>query len=115
MLAARNRLRKPYEIARVYKRGVYGSAGGYLSVKAAASGRSESRAVVVVGKKVDKRAVVRNRIRRQLASGLRELWATVPTGYDIVISVHSDIRSLPTAQTRQLLQEALRRARVLAV
>ncbi|HSX02856.1 MAG TPA: ribonuclease P protein component [Candidatus Saccharimonadia bacterium] len=113
MLAAHYRLRKPHEISRVYKRGVYGGAEGLLSVKAATSGRPEARAVVVVSKKVDKRAVVRNRIRRRLAASLHEMWATVPAGYDIVVSVHSDISGLPTPKLRELLQQALRRARVL--
>ena len=114
MLAAANRLRKPHEISRVYKRGVYGGAGGALSVRAAVSGRADSRAVVVVSKKVNKRAVVRNRIRRRLSASLRQLWATVPAGYDIVVSVHSDISGLPTPQLGELLQQALQRARVLA-
>jgi ribonuclease P protein component len=112
MLANSNRLRKPYEIARVYKRGVYGGADGSLSLKAAPSGRAITRAVVVVSKKVDKRAVVRNRIRRRLLGILREEWATLPGGYDIVISVHIDISAVPAATLCQSIQTALRRSRV---
>lgn len=112
MLAAPNRLRKPRDITRVYKRGVYGSAEGLLSLKAAASGQAQTRAVIVVSKKVDKRAVVRNKIRRRLSAALAEIWATVPTGYDIVVSVHSDISGLPAARLRELLQLALYHARV---
>lgn len=115
MLAAPHRLRKPRDITRVYKRGVYGAAEGQLSLKAAPSGQPVSRAVIVVSKKVDKRAVIRNKIRRRLAAALAELWATVPDGYDIVVSVHSDLSGLPAARLRELLQLALKRARVLAV
>lgn len=112
MLAREHRLRKAAEIARVYKQGAYGSAGGVLSVKAAPSGRPSARAVVVVGKKVSKRAVVRNRIRRRLVGLLSEHWATVRSGYDIVISVHGDISELPADKLRQHLTEALKRASV---
>jgi len=85
-----------------------------LSVKAAASGRPESRAVVVVAKKVSKRAVVRNRIRRRLIENLRAVWTTVLPGYDIVLSVHSDISELPAADLSQHLSRALARAGVAA-
>jgi ribonuclease P protein component len=112
MLAPNNRLRKPRDITRVYKRGVYGGADGRLSIKAAPSGRAESRVVVVVSKKVDKRAVVRNRIRRRLIEILRAQWATLPGGYDIVISVHSDISAAPATDLRAALATALGRARV---
>lgn len=112
MLPAPNRLKKAHEIARVYKRGRYGSATSTFSLKAAPSGRPVTRAVVVVGKKVDKRAVVRNRIRRRLLGALQALWTTVPDGYDIVISVRSDISHQAAAELQTLLAESLRRAHV---
>jgi ribonuclease P protein component len=114
MLAAPNRLRKTKDIDRVYKRGVYGGAEGMLSLKATPNGRPETRLVVVVGKKIDKRAVVRNRIRRRLTELLREQWTTVPGGYDIVVSVHSDLSHEPFDRLRALLRQALRRARLIA-
>lgn len=112
MLARANRLRSAADIARVYKRGAYGGSGGALSVKAVASGRPAARAVVVVGKKVSKRAVVRNRIRRRLIELLRDRWATVEPGYDIVISVHADISELPTAELTGHLAKAFTRAHI---
>jgi ribonuclease P protein component len=112
MLAAANRLRKAHEITRVYKRGLYGGADGVLSVKAAPSGRSQSRAVVIVGKKVDKRAVVRNRIRRRVAGVLADQWGTVKPGYDIVLTIHSNLSDLPTPKLQQLCLAALQRAKV---
>jgi len=112
MLAAANRLRRAADINRVYKRGVYGSAEGQLSLKATANHLPASRAVVVVGKKVDKRAVVRNRIRRRLVALLRDQWGTLPAGYDIVISVHANLSEQPPARLQTLLTTALQRARL---
>jgi len=112
VLARPHRLRKPYEIARVYKRGTYGNVGGQLSVRAATSGRTTPRAVVVVGKKISKRAVVRNRLRRRILGDLQDRWATVRAGYDIVITVHSDLSDLSASALRASLGQALARAGV---
>ena len=112
MLGAANRLRTRRDIDRVYKKGSYGSGEGFISLKAAPGHAELSRAVIVVSKKVDKRAVVRNTIRRRLAASLAGIWATVPTGYDIVISVHRDTRELTPAKLTQLLTDSLRRARI---
>jgi ribonuclease P protein component len=113
MLAREYRLRKAHDIARVYKKGTYGGAGGVLSVKALASGRAHTRAVVVVGKKVSKRAVVRNRIRRRLVGELQRRWATLGSGYDIVVSVHTDVSEQPTVALNQHITQALTRAGVI--
>lgn len=110
MLVRAHRLRSASDIARVYKRGAYGGSGGVLSVKGVRSGRPDSRAVIVVAKKVSKRAVVRNRIRRRLSEILRTSWATVIPGYDIVISVHADTSELAPAALQEHLSKALNRA-----
>lgn len=112
MLARENRLRSAADIARVYKRGAYGGSGGALSVKAVVSGRPVTRVVVVVAKKISKRAVVRNRIRRRLVEQLRQRWATVKPGYDIVVSVHADLSQLPPLELTSHLAKALGRAQV---
>lgn len=113
MLASANHLRKASDITRVYRRGTYGAGGGLFSLKAAPSGQTLSRAVVVVSKKVSKRAVARNRMRRRLAALLQEIWTTVPGGYDIVVSVHTaEVADIPADTLRQKLTSALVAARV---
>jgi len=110
MLPAANRLRKTRDINLVYKRGVYGGAGD-LSVKVMPNRLPQSRLVVVVGKKIDKRAVVRNRIRRRLVESVRQMWATVPASYDIVVSVRADLSERPFDELAGLLEQALGRAK----
>jgi ribonuclease P protein component len=110
MLAKPLRLRRAGDITRAYKKGAYGSSSGILSVKAVSSGRSTARVVVVVGKKVNKRAVVRNRIRRRLVGDLETHWQTLRPGYDIVISVHSDVSAMTPAKLHEHLHSALARA-----
>jgi ribonuclease P protein component len=114
VLAAPNRLRKAYDITRVYRRGSYGGSGT-LSVKALATGAPVSRATIVVAKKISKRAVVRNLIRRRLAGILRDEWQTVRPGYDIVVTVHQDISALEAKALKDALTQALRKTHVTTV
>jgi ribonuclease P protein component len=111
VLPSSHRLRSGRDIARVYRQGAYGAGGGVLSVKAAPSGL-QVRAVVVVGKKIDKRAVIRNRLRRRLIEAFRGQLTTVRPGYDIVITVHSNFSDLSAEQLGRHLATALSRARV---
>lgn len=112
MLPAPHRLRHRHQIAYVYRRGRYGS-GGAVSAKAAPNHLSLSRATVVVSKKVAKRAVIRNRIRRRLTEQLRRGWATVKPGYDIVVSAHQNLAETPNAELEQALDQALKRSGVI--
>ena len=109
MLASANRLKTGRDIARVMTRGRYVSEG-LVVVRHAPSRQAGSRAVVVVSKKVAKRAVVRNRIRRRVAAVLATKFATVAEGYDIVITVRSDISDLTAAELEGQLVGALRKA-----
>lgn len=68
-----------------------------------------SRVVTVVSKKVSKRAVVRNRIRRRITGILREEWATVTPGYDIVITVRDDVSKLAADQLNGHIKRCLDR------
>jgi len=111
MFATANRLRSSRDITRVYRQGRYGG-GGVLSLKARKSSLEATRVVVVVGKKTDKRAVVRNRLRRRVIGALERLWDRVPAGYDIVVTVHENPGELPTAGLDQLVTRALERAGV---
>lgn len=113
MLAASNRLRLPKDISRVYKVGAYGAGGGVLSVKAAPNGRPQHRAVVVVSKKIDKRAVVRNRLRRRLTEIIRHHLETGGPGYDIVVTVHIDFRAMSEPDLVKYLLTGWQRAHII--
>lgn len=110
MLKSQSRLRKRADITRVYKRGSYGSGNGALSAKVLRSGHAHSRAVVVVGKKVSKKAVTRNLIRRRIIGDLEKRLGTLNVGYDIVITVHQDVSELQPTQLANHLAQALTKA-----
>lgn len=68
MIIRKNRFHGHHSVSRVRGPSLHGE---HVSVRFAGNGRADYRAAVVVSKKVDKRAVVRNRIRRRLFEILR--------------------------------------------
>lgn len=74
----------------VYRRGQT-ARGPWFAIKASAnSKRQDYRAAVVVSRKVNKSAVVRNRIRRRLYELIREISPQFKGTPDIVITVFHD-------------------------
>lgn len=111
MLAKINRFHGHGSIMFVMRRGqIYRSAG--LQLRLLKKSKGVARVAVIVSKKVDKKAVVRNRIRRRIfgimADKLMEL-----DGQDAIISVF-DVRCYdkPDSQLRDELGELLKKARV---
>ncbi len=66
------------------------------------------RVGITAGKRLDRRAVVRNRIRRRLREALRLL--PVAAGYDVVVLARRRILSLDSGELRAALEEVFERA-----
>lgn len=73
------------------------------------NGLADSRAVIVVGKKVSKKAVIRNKIRRQISTELAALWPKLIKGQDIVVYVRED-SSRNAVEAKKDLTKALGQA-----
>ena len=87
MLRKEFRFHRQNRVKRVYQKGKTVKAGPF-SLKYYKQPRPEgSKAAVVVSKKVDKRAVARNRIRRRVYEILRTKWDEVEAGYDLVFTI----------------------------
>lgn len=56
----------------------------YFVAKIVSNAQPLSRFGFIVSKKVDKRAVVRNRIKRQIRSGVEQLLPEIQPGYDVL-------------------------------
>ncbi len=96
MISRANRFHGYNSLRKVYRRGQV-ARGGLFAVKAIDNPRRQTyRLAVVVSRKVDKSAVVRNRIRRRLYEIARELGAQIDQPHDIVITVfHSTVAETP--------------------
>lgn len=112
MLPSQYRLRKSMEIARVLKSklGAFDAACG---VKMAKNGLDVSRFAVVVGTKVSKKAVDRNRVRRQyreiLWAGIKEM----KPGFDVLLLASKPALGLDYAEKEKKLRSTLYRAKLL--
>lgn len=77
--------------------------------------RSQYRLAVVVGKKVHKSAVVRNRVRRRLYEAFRRQAPNFNDVYDMVVTVFSDvIATMPADEVERLVAAQLRQAGVIS-
>ncbi len=92
----------------VYRRGET-ARGQYGAIKYIRNPRRSSwRAAIVVSRKVNKSAVVRNRIRRRVYEALRELAPQIRDPYDIVLITYSDqVAQLSAADLRAALTSLL--------
>lgn len=84
MLPQANRLRFEKDIKTLFARGksVFGS---FVGLKYRSNGLSVTRFAVVAGVKVSKKAVVRNRLKRQTRAIVQEVLGKVAPGHDILL------------------------------
>lgn len=86
MLARRNRIVKQKDFEKVFKQGrsYYTKS---LGAKTLVSQSEFNRFGIVISTKVSKKAVERNRLKRQIRQVLRELNKELESGFDLVIMV----------------------------
>lgn len=111
MLARINRLSRQKDFEAVFKNGGF-QQNKYLAVRFRPNGRPASRSAVVVSAKVSKKAVVRNRIRRQITETLTHAWPKIKMGQDLVWVAKNQITALESPAIRQAVRELLERAKL---
>jgi ribonuclease P protein component len=105
------RMTKGREYSSVYRRGSR-ARGSLITIAAAPNEIGGTRLGLSIGKKVDKRAVVRNRLRRLFREAFRLEYDQLPSGYDLVVigSTPKPIVTLVDAR-RELVKLAVKAAR----
>jgi len=86
MLEKNNRIRLDKEFDRVFKTG-QSFYGKVLGLKAADNRLAYSRFGIMVSLKVSKKAVIRNKIKRQIRSIISQELLSLMTGKDVVVIV----------------------------
>jgi len=89
MLPKVNRLKKKQDIERVFKKGE-GFKEDFLVLKIAENKLSQSRFAFVVSQKVSKKAVIRNKIRRQLSEAVGMRLKKLKKGIDALLIARPD-------------------------
>jgi ribonuclease P protein component len=97
----------------VYKRGQVVRAGQVALKYTLNSRRQTYRAAIVVSRKVDKSAVVRNRIRRRIYEAIASQAGSITKPYDLVFTVYNaQLATMDSTQLHTLVSDLLRRAHV---
>ena len=111
MLANKYRFHGHGSLRYLYKNNHTARSRHFLLRFVANKNRANSRVTIIIGKKVFKAAVKRNRIRRRVYEIIRHNWSEqLQAGYDIAITVYSpEVLLLPhdelTAEIEQLLSQ----------
>ena len=85
MLSSRNRIKKEKDLSRVFKSRKKFSDGKSLILKISENNLEFSRFAFVVGKKVSKKAVQRNSIKRKLSEIARTQMPGLDKGWDLIL------------------------------
>ncbi|MBU1119294.1 ribonuclease P protein component [Patescibacteria group bacterium] len=109
MLPKEHRLRKKKDIDAVHKKGRF-SRHQFLSLKCAPNQQSASRFTFLVGTKISKKAVERNRVKRQLREITRGLLPNIVNGFDVLVFVRQDIIGKKYEDLAQTLTILLKQA-----
>jgi ribonuclease P protein component len=112
MLAKENRLTKKKDFDAVWKRG-RSSFDKILGIKVLANGLAVNRFGIMVGLKVSKKAVERNKIKRRIREIIRLEAANFKIGFDVAITVLPAARGREFAELRESLVGNLRRLGIL--
>jgi ribonuclease P protein component len=111
MLSRQNRLHLDKDFDRVFKQG-RGFYGRFLSLKIKANDLPINRFGILVGTKVSKKAVDRNKIKRRIRAILRAENQQLKPGYDIVIVVFPLILAKKYKEIKEDLKNACQRLKL---
>ena len=113
MLPYKNRLIKRSDFASIYKGGAFFSAGN-VTIKYRKNGLGETRIGVAVGLKFSKKAVERNRIKRQIREIFRDKIKDIKPGWDIVVmGRRREGENVEFTKLKELVEEVLRRSNLI--
>ncbi|MDP2640978.1 MAG: ribonuclease P protein component [Candidatus Yanofskybacteria bacterium] len=113
MLPKAHRLTKTKDVQGVARYGKGFRAGGIQLKALPQGGEKESRIAVVVSKKVSKKAVKRNRVRRLIQEAF---WQTLPNllpGYDLLVIVLPGMKAENLADVSPTVLALLKQAELL--
>lgn len=104
-------LKKSQRIANVGNiRGTRTISSPFLIVKYLQKEEGLTKFAFVISKKVDKRAVIRNKIKRGLAKAVQEVLDKIKTDYNVIIIAKPSILEKDNKQQAEILKEIFTKA-----
>lgn len=89
MLKKELRIKKERDFNKIYRKGAF-LGGDFFNINYIDTRGSETRLAVVISKKIAKKAVERNQVKRKVREALRILYPSLVQGYDIVVGVKKE-------------------------
>ncbi|MBZ1356643.1 MAG: ribonuclease P protein component [Candidatus Nealsonbacteria bacterium] len=112
MLSFENRLKKEKDFDRVFKEGK-GVVSDEVVIKFIKNDLNNNRFGFIVSKKVSKKAVRRNRIKRVLREQVRSIIQDMSVGWDVIIIARPKISENKSSDVNQILGGVFKRIGIL--
>ncbi len=112
MLSFENRLKKEKDFDRVFKEGK-GVVSDEVVIKFIKNDLNNNRFGFIVSKKVSKKAVRRNRIKRVLREQVRSIIQDMSVGWDVIIIARPKISENKSSDINQILGGVFKRIGIL--
>lgn len=111
MLAKAFRLKKKKDFENIAKFGK-AFASDFFVLKKIDNNSEQTRFGFVVSKKVSKKAVIRNKVKRRIRAGVKEFLPQIKQGLDIVFFSKQAVKNKEFGEIKQDIWQLLKKARV---
>lgn len=111
MLSRTNRLSKQKDFEKIFRQGKEYRVDG-LTIKSLARQQSFSRFGLVISTKVAKKAVARNRLRRQIRAILRAHLTDIKPGFDVVLIAKPSLLDLSYQELEETIVDLFKKAKL---
>jgi len=113
MLPSQNRLTKRKDIEAVFRHGNFFSFGD-ISLRVSENKSKETRIGIIAGLKFSKKAIERNRIKRQIREIIRAKSGQIKKGFDVVIMPKKPYKGrLDKKDLEKLIEEVLKKSNLI--
>lgn len=109
MLPQKNRLKKAKEIERVFKKGKL-CKEGFLFFRFIENSSHVSRFGFMVGQKVSKKAVERNKIKRRMRAVVKKELSNIRPGFDVVLVALKGLEKKGFKEIESLIKDVVQRS-----
>ncbi len=111
MLSRANRLSKQKDFDKIFGRGKQYQ-DDKLIIRLLVNKQSFSRFSIIISAKVAKKAVIRNRLRRQIKEILRQNFDKIKPGLDIVLIAKKELIGLDYNELKKIIGELFKKANI---
>jgi ribonuclease P protein component len=112
MLSLKNRLKKKKDFERVFKEGK-GLKEDFLILKMSENNLSQSRFGFIVGRKISKKAILRNKLKRRLRELVRGKIEKIKKGFDIIFIAQPGLENRDFWELEEILNKIFARAKLI--